>query len=42
MAAKKHSKRTASDKTTKGRQTKDATSEAVPAETPTAGRTRPG
>jgi hypothetical protein len=35
MAAKKHSKRTASDKTTKGRHTQDATSQAVPAETPT-------
>jgi cytoskeletal protein RodZ len=35
MAAKKHSKRTASEKTSKGRQTADATSEAVPAETPT-------
>jgi len=35
MAATKHSKRTAADKTTTGRHTKDATSQAVPAETPT-------
>ncbi len=35
MAAKKHSKRTSVDKTTTGRQTKHATSEAVPHETPT-------
>jgi hypothetical protein len=35
MAATKHRKRTGADKTTKGRQNQDATSEAVPAETPT-------
>jgi HB1, ASXL, restriction endonuclease HTH domain len=35
MAATKHRKRIAADKTTKGRQTQDATSEVVPAETPT-------
>jgi hypothetical protein len=35
MAAKKHSQRTAADKTTQGRHTQDATSDAVPAETPT-------
>jgi HB1/ASXL restriction endonuclease-like protein with HTH domain len=35
MAATKHSKRTAADKTTTGRHTQDATSQAVPAETPT-------
>jgi hypothetical protein len=34
MATKKHSKRTAADKTTKERHTKDATDQAVPAETP--------
>jgi hypothetical protein len=33
MAAKKHSKRIASDKTTKGHQTTDAAGEAVPADT---------
>jgi len=35
MAAKKHSKRTTTDKTTKERQTKDATDQAVPAQSPT-------
>ena len=35
MATNKHSKRTGADKTTRGRQTKHATSEAVPHETPT-------
>jgi hypothetical protein len=35
MAAKKHRKQTAADKTTTGRQNQDSTSEAVAAETPT-------
>jgi len=35
MATNKHSKRTSADKTIRGRQTKHATSEAVPHETPT-------
>jgi len=35
MATNKHSKRTSADKTTRGRQTKHATSEAVPHQTPT-------
>ena len=41
MAAKKHSKRTTSDKTTKGRHTRDATSETVPADTSTSAELAP-
>jgi len=41
MAAKKHRKRTATDKTTQGHLTMDATSEAVPAETVTSAEFAP-
>jgi len=41
MATKKHSKRTGADKTTRGRQAKHATSEAVPHDTPTPAQPAP-
>ena len=41
MTAKKHSKRTTSDKTTQGRQTKDATDDTVPAQTATSAEPGP-
>ena len=41
MATNKHSKRTGADKTTRGRQAKHATSEAVPHQTPTPAQPAP-
>ena len=41
MTTNKHSKRTSADKTTRGRQTKHATSEAVPHQTPTPAQPAP-